>query len=60
MDLLQFNPGFRPTAEECLDREMFDCLRESNPILKLSVKKSENVIYSKGQFDYEENIHLSL
>jgi len=53
-DLLQFNPSFRPTAEECLTRDMFDSLRESNPILDLTVKKYDNVIYGKGQFDYED------
>ena len=59
-DLLQFNPGFRPTAEECLHRDMFDSLRMNSPILELSVGKAENIIYSKGQFDYDENVHVGL
>ena len=27
-DLLQFNPGFRPTAKECLQKPLFDQIRD--------------------------------
>ena len=31
-DLLQFNPGFRPSASDCLKRALFASLRKTHPV----------------------------
>ena len=59
--MLQFNPGFRKSASECLNHELFAKFRKDmNTDAQVKQPTIESVLYTDGQFDYEENEQTGL
>ena len=50
--MLQFNPGFRPTAKECLRNPIFDSLNVDKNVAP--PEKFYQQIYKKGTYDYHK------
>ena len=54
IDMLEFNPYFRPTAKECLSNPLFDNIRvqglEQSAPFKINIDVDRNEL----KFDYEE------
>ena len=59
--MLQFNPGFRKSASECLNHELFAKFRKDmNTDAQVKQPAIESVLYTDGQFNYEENEQIGL
>ena len=58
VDMLQYNPYFRPNIEECLESEVFNSIRV-NKIEKVQTSEIELDILNPHTFDYKTGVSLT-